>query len=83
MEANIVGHKLHYTVTFPIQNPLPRLKGLMYNGTIICSDENDKEYFSQTTIIRLSHTYSIPYSNSPLMTSASSVIMSKPQAASM
>lgn len=82
LEANIVGLKIHYNVTIPIQAPLPRLKKLLYNGKSICSDDNNDEYnYNRAIIIRLSHSYSISSQNSKLMTSSTSVIMSKRLAA--
>lgn len=70
------GHKLHYDVKFPIQNPVPRLKSLLYNGVEICLDknnQNDKE--DKAHKIKLSHTYSILNSNSPLVTSTSFILL--------
>lgn len=54
------GQNLRYKVTFPLQNPLPKLTQILYNGQLICSGPAESVRFGGVTTINLEYTYTSP-----------------------
>lgn len=51
------GYNLHYKVNFPLQNPIPKLTKMFYNGQLICSGPAEQaSYRNAVTTIDLERT---------------------------
>lgn len=61
LESIFTGSNIKYRVNFPVQQPIPKLTQILYNGRRICTGPKDSSGF--VTTVKLEHTLKTDVSN--------------------